>query len=168
MVAACGGQYDWRAPNRVLVMQDTTDHREATFFSGFRQTSRKMATVQLGKLLQVCWRSRSSFLGGVRKFTAVDNHEAVKVGDLHREAQSKNVVKPKFATDFLGASIREGADALTLRVHEEGVLAFCQAIFHSVEGPDWEAVYYHNKDLHKALKKQEVWREQRRQRCCGP
>ena len=27
--AACGGQYDWRAPNRILVIQDSTDHREA-------------------------------------------------------------------------------------------------------------------------------------------
>ena len=29
--AACG-QYDWKALNRVLVMQDSTDHREATVF----------------------------------------------------------------------------------------------------------------------------------------
>ena len=30
--AACGGQYDWRAPNRVLVIQDSTDQREAKVF----------------------------------------------------------------------------------------------------------------------------------------
>ena len=30
--AACGGQCDWRNPNRILVMQDSTDRREATVF----------------------------------------------------------------------------------------------------------------------------------------
>ena len=75
---------------------------------------RKMATVQLGKLLQI--------LDGLRKFIAVDNHEAVTVGDLHLETGSKNVVKPKFTADFPGAVIHEGAGELTLRAHEEGVL----------------------------------------------
>ena len=46
-------------------------------------------------------------------------HEAVKGGDLHRD---KKVVQPKFTTDFPGAVILEGADELTLRAHEEGVL----------------------------------------------
>ena len=27
--AACGGQYDWRNPNRVFIMQDSADRREA-------------------------------------------------------------------------------------------------------------------------------------------
>ena len=29
---ACGGQYDWRAPNRMFVIEDSTDHREAEVF----------------------------------------------------------------------------------------------------------------------------------------
>ena len=37
-------------------------------------------------------------MDGPKKFIAVDNHEAVKVGDLHRETKSKNVGKPKFTT----------------------------------------------------------------------
>ena len=28
----CGGQYDWRNPNRVFIMQDSTDRREAKGF----------------------------------------------------------------------------------------------------------------------------------------
>ena len=166
-MAACGGQYDWRAPNRVLVMQDTTDHREATFFRVLDKPAerwRQSSWVIVAGFME----TSQQFFGRCQEVHCSDNHEAVKVGDLHRETQSKNVVKPKFATDFLGAFIREGADALTLRVHEEGVLAFCQAIFQEVEGRDWEAVYYHYKNLHKALKKQEVWREQKRQWCCGP
>ena len=30
--AACGGQYDWRNPHGVLVIQDSTDRREAKVF----------------------------------------------------------------------------------------------------------------------------------------
>ena len=30
--AACGGQYDWRDPNKVLVTQDSTDRSEAKVF----------------------------------------------------------------------------------------------------------------------------------------
>ena len=45
-------------------------------------------------------------MDGLWKFIAVDSHEAVKVGDLHRETRSN-------------------ADELTLRAHEEGVLRTC-------------------------------------------
>ena len=41
----------------------------------------------------------------------------MKVGDLDKNMASKKVVKPKFTTD-----VREGADELTLRDEEEGVL----------------------------------------------
>ena len=50
--------------------------------------------------------SRSRNMDGVRKFISVDNHEAVKVGDLHRETRSNKVVKPKFTTDFPGKGRR--------------------------------------------------------------
>ena len=54
----------------------------------------------------------------LRKFIAVDNHKAVKVGDLHRETRSKKVAKPYSTTDFPGAVIWEGADEPTLRAHD--------------------------------------------------
>ena len=60
-------------------------------------------------------------MDGLRKFIAVDNHDAVKVGGLHQDTKSSRVVKPKFTTDFPGAIIRESADEFTLRAHEEGV-----------------------------------------------
>ena len=59
-------------------------------------------------------------MDGLRKFIEVDNHEAVKVGGLHRETKSIRVVRLKFTTDFPGAVIREGTDELTLRVEEQG------------------------------------------------
>ena len=46
-------------------------------------------------------RSRSRIIDGLRKFIAEDNHEALKVGDLHWETSSKKVVKPKFTADEL-------------------------------------------------------------------
>ena len=59
----------------------------------------------------------------LRKFIEVDNHEAVKVGGLQEGTQSLKVVKPKFAADSPGAVIREGADELTQRAHEGGVVS---------------------------------------------
>ena len=38
--AACGGQYDWRAPNRLLVRQDSVDPREANVFRAHGSTAR--------------------------------------------------------------------------------------------------------------------------------
>ena len=98
-------------------------------------------------------------MDGLRRFLMVDNYEAVKVGDLEGDHGV-----PIFTTDF------PGADELTLRAEEEGMLrtfidttdvgdnywkpplvdedwhAICQAIFQSVEGPEWETMYYNNKD----------------------
>ena len=86
------------------------------------------------------------------------------------------MVKSKVTTHFLGAFIREGAETLNLRAHEEGVLrifidttkvrskrwrpppveedwhAVCQAIFQGVEGPEWEAMNDQYKDVHQAVK----------------
>ena len=64
--------------------------------------------------------SRRGIEDGLRKIIAVDNHEAVKVGDLHRNTKSSTVMKPKFTTDIPGAVIGNVAD--TLRAHEEGLL----------------------------------------------
>ena len=52
----------------------------------------------------------------------VDNHVAVKVGDSEKNMKPRTVVKPKFTTDFPEAVVREGADELTLRTEEEGIL----------------------------------------------
>ena len=45
-----------------------------------------------------------------------------RLGTWRKKQKSKKVVKPEFTTDFPGAVIREGADELTLRAHEEGVM----------------------------------------------
>ena len=181
------------AVSMLVVIQESTDHRKANVSRAHAVPQEtcdnlinalKLLTNQendgdcpVGKIVSgLLERSRSRIMDELRKFIAVNNHGAVKVGDLHRETSSKKVVKPKFTADFPGAVVREGADELTLRAHEEGVLrtfidtsnvgdqrwvppsvdadwhAFCQAIFQRVEGPEWESMYYHYKDLHHAVK----------------
>ena len=92
----------------------------------------------------------------------VDNHEAVKVGDLEKTLQSLSVVELQFTADFPEAVVREGADELTLRRGEEGTQrsftnttnagdnrwwpplvdedwhAICQAILKGIEGEEWK------------------------------
>ena len=135
--AACAGQYDWRAPNRVLVIQDSTDHREATVFRAHATphgtcdnvmnklrlltNQQKDGNSPVGKIVSgLLEGSRSIVMEGLWKFIAVGNHEAVQVGGLQRETRSKKVVR----TEFSGAVIREGADEPTLRAQEEGVVAY--------------------------------------------
>ena len=67
-------------------------------------------------------KSRQQIMDGLRRFIMVDNREAVKVGDLGKDMESRPVAKPKFTTDFPEAVVREGADELTLRPEEEGML----------------------------------------------
>ena len=50
----------------------------------------------------------SEKMDGLRKCIAVDNHEAVKVGDVEKNMESKEVVKPKFTTDFPETVVRSG------------------------------------------------------------
>ena len=58
-------------------------------------------------------------MDGLRKFIEVDNHAAVKIGDLEKDTKSKRVVKPKFTADSPRAVT--GKARMTLRAHEEGV-----------------------------------------------
>ena len=131
------------------------------------QTSRKMVTTH-----SRWWytsfqeKSRLKIMVGLRRFIMVDNHVAVKVGDLEKNMKSRTVVKPKFTTDFPEAVVREGAAQLRLRAEQEGILhtfidttdvgdrrwgpplvggdwhAICQAIFQGVEGSEWETMNY--------------------------
>ena len=50
----------------------------------------------------------------------VDCHEAVKIGDLVKNLESRSVVEPKCTADLPRAIAREEADEPTLRRGEEG------------------------------------------------
>ena len=97
-----------RAPNRVMVAQDSTPPRSKST-SGARGTAGNVW--QFGKCAQAFWRPAERW-----------NYAAVKIRDLEKETRSKKVVKPNFTTDYPGAFIREGADELTLRADEEEVV----------------------------------------------
>ena len=59
--------------------------------------------------------SRLKITDEPRRFTEVDNHEAVKIGDL-KNSEAIEVVKSKFNKKiYQSAAVREGADELTLR-----------------------------------------------------
>ena len=48
-------------------------------------------------------KSRRREMDGRRKFITVNNHAAVKIGDLEKEAKSKKKVKPKFKDRLPGS-----------------------------------------------------------------
>ena len=58
-------------------------------------------------------RSGKAIMDGLRNYIMVDSHEAVKIGELDKNVESRKVVQPKFTTDCPEAVVREGADELT-------------------------------------------------------
>ena len=118
--AACGGQYDWKAPNRILVIQSGTDFRDAKVFRAHAAPqgmcenlidALKLLTNQqkdgdspVKMVVQgLQERIRLRIMSGLRKFIMVDNHEEVKDGDLDKNVGSRKVVEPKSTTDFSGS-----------------------------------------------------------------
>ena len=66
-------------------------------------------------------RGVSKITDGRRSFSEVDNHDAVKIGELVKNSEAINLVRRNFSYEFfLNAFVREGVDELTHRV--------CQAI----------------------------------------
>ena len=126
--AACGGQYDWRNPNRILVIQGSTDHQEAKIVRAHAaphgmcdnlvNTLKLLANQQTGGV------SPAQVLvdGFPKNEVGSNNHEAVTLGDLEKTQESLLVVKAKFTADFPEVVLREGADELTLGREEEGML----------------------------------------------
>ena len=164
----------------VLVVQDSVDLREAKVFGAHApqglcdQKDGDSPVENIVTGLQD--KSRKGVMDGLRNFIEVDNHAAVNVGGLHRGIKSARVVRPNLLkVDYPEAVIREGADELSLRAAEVGVLrtfidtadvedlrwepplvdadwhAFCQAIYQGIEGKEWETMYYHCKELHLAV-----------------
>ena len=55
----------------------------------------------------------------------MNNHEAVKTGDLEKDSVVVPTVEPMVSVDCLDAADREGAKELTLRRDDEGGAAHC-------------------------------------------
>ena len=191
-MGVCCGQYDWRAPIRILVIQLSANPNEVKVFKAQatplgmcdnlvnelkvlanqqRDGHSPIKSIVTGLLHE---RSRKGIMDGLRNFIEVDYHNAV--GGLRRGTKSIQVKKPQFSEAFPEAVIREGADELTLRAEEVRSLrtligtkhielerwgpplvdadwhAFCQAIYKGCEGKEWEAMYYHYRELRQGPK----------------
>ena len=122
-------------------------------------------------------KSRLKTMDGLGMSVAVDKYAAVKIWDPEKKTKSARVVSQKCTTNFPGVVVREGADELPLRAHEEGHLrsfidttnvgdkkrwelplvdedwhAICWAVYNGVEGPEWQAMYQQCEELHQAVK----------------
>ena len=119
-------------------------------------------------------RSRSVMMDGQGRFIQADKHSAVDVGDLRRGTKSLHFQKAAVQRGVPEATIREGADQLTLRADEVGTKrafintehieferfgppqvgadwhTFCQAICKGTEGKEWEELYYHYREMSQA------------------
>ena len=155
-----------RAPNRLLEIQDRVDPREARVFRAHATpqglcdsliNSLKLLTNQQKdgdtpvEHIVTVWRekSRKGIMDALRKFIAVDNYEAVKVGGPQQDTTSLRLVKPKFTTDVPGATsenVWTSSQWWAPQVDADSHV-FCQAIFQGIEGQEWEAMYYHFQGL---------------------
>ena len=119
-------------------------------------------------------RSRRGIMDGQGRFIQAENHSAVDVGDLRRGTKSHLVQKTPVQRGVPEATIREGADELTLRADAVGTQktftntehieferwgppqvgadwhTFCQAICKGTEGKEWEELYYHYREMSQA------------------
>ena len=127
--AACGGQYEQRPLNRILVVQIGANADRAKVFKAHaapmglcdnlvnalkllanQQKDGESPTQNI--ITGLHERSRRGIMDGLRRFIEADNHSAVDVGGLRRGTISVNVKKPQFSEAFPEAVIRDGADEL--------------------------------------------------------
>ena len=126
--AACGGQYEWRAPNRVRVVQLGVNANEAKVFKAHAAPLGLCDNLinELKKdgdspIQKHCNRparkkkNRRGIMDGLRSFIRADNRSAVAVGHLRQGTRQLHVQNPSFSEAFPGAAIREGANELTLK-----------------------------------------------------
>ena len=147
--AACGGQYEFRAPNRILVVQRGANASEAKVFKAHAAPLRQCDNlINVLKLLanqqkdgespiqsivtSLHERSRRGIMDGPRRFIHTDKHSAVDVGDLCRGTRSLPVQKPQFSEAFPEVELKRWGPPLV----DAGWHAFCQAIFEGIEGKE--------------------------------
>ena len=112
----CGGVWR-RNPNGVLAIQDGDGCREAAVFRAHAAPQRVcdhlinalklLANQQTGsdspfEMLVAGHQERRRLkkMEELRRFITVNNHDAVKIGDLEQNMESLSVLKPKIINDF--------------------------------------------------------------------
>ena len=100
--AACGGQYNWKDPNRVLLKQDSADPSKANVFRAHAPPQGacenlvlRAETASWTRSWKVCRSTvRLKIMDELMRFIDVDNHEAVKIGDLEKHSEAIKVGGP--------------------------------------------------------------------------
>ena len=133
--AVCGGPYEWRAPNRILVVQTDADASQAKVFKAHaapqglcenlidalkflaKQQSDGDSPIQ-SIVTGLHERSRKRIMDGLRSFIEVDNHFAVELGEVREGTRPFKVRKPNFWEEYPEATIREGPEESVLRAEE--------------------------------------------------
>ena len=147
--AVCGGKYEWRAPNRILVVQLGTNATEAMVFRTHAAPQRLCEhLINPLKLLVnqqtdgdspfqsivtgLHERTRKGIMDGIRSFIEEDKHSALDVGHWRKGLRPCHVQKPNFSEDY-PEPLREGAHGLTLRAEEVKTPKACVNNDHSEE-----------------------------------
>ena len=157
--AICGQKYDWRQPNRLLVVK---------FWAGKGDAPKLLANYQedgnglLQNILKDLGKgSRRGLTDGLRHFIRVDNEHALDVWALRRCTQTFEVRKPKVPWHWElknGRPRRLWFISTTLKrkkwspfLGDADWYAFCQALYKGIEGKDCEEMYDSYKVMSKAV-----------------
>ena len=138
--AACGGQCNWRNPNRVFGHTGPCGSQRREGVSGACPATQSRARNKCvcsqvagdlaGRAEIASWttifeglqeQSRLTVTNELGRFIEVDSNEAVKIG-VEKHSEAITVARHKFDTEsFPNAVIREGVNELTFREGEEGM-----------------------------------------------
>ena len=157
-------KYDWKEPNRLLVVQTGESVSQAKVFRahavllglcGSLIHALKLLTNQQEDgdglvqniVTNLCEVSRKGLTEGLRNFTQVDNHRVFEVGHLREGLRSFKVRRPKGEEGYPKVPVRESPDELTLGADEVGTWKSCINVDHTAKGrrgsllvdADWHA-----------------------------
>ena len=130
-------KYDWKQPNRLLVVQTGESVDQAKVFRAHAVPLGLCANlINALKLLanqeedgdgltqnivtNLCEERRKGLTEGLRNFIQVDNHCALEVGYLNKGVGKLKVRRPKGSEGCPEATVRESPDELTLRAEGSG------------------------------------------------
>ena len=134
--AICGEMYDWKKPNRLLVVQKGESVNQAKVFRahavpqglcGSLINALKLLANQEedgdGLIIQnivtnLGEGNRKGLTNGLRDFIKIDNHRALEVGYLNEGLGKFKVRRPKGSEGYPEVTVRESPDELTLRAEE--------------------------------------------------
>ena len=136
--------YDWKEPNRLLVVQAKVfkAHAVPQGLRGNLINALKLLANQQEDgdglihniVTNLCEVSRKGLTEGLRNFILVDSHRALEAGHLWEGMRSFKVRRPKGEEGYPEVPVRESPDELTLRAEEVGTWKSCISVDHIAKG----------------------------------